>query len=71
MRLEQAQNVLDERRFAGAVLADQSDDGARRHAEAYVVERQFRAEAAGDVVDCDDRLGVCQAVDRAVRIMNH
>src|SRR5690606_35727889 len=47
---------LEQRRLAGAVGADDADDGAGRHLEAQVVDQQAVAEALGDALELDDLL---------------
>ncbi len=44
----------EQRRLAGAVGADDADDGAGRHLEAQVVHQQPVAEALADAVEVDD-----------------
>ena len=52
IRREQAEQDLEQRRFAGAVVADQSDHaGLERHAD--VAQRPHLAVTATDVVDVD------------------
>ena len=44
----------EQRRLAGAVGADDADDGACRHLEAEVVDQHAVAEALGDALELDD-----------------
>jgi hypothetical protein len=50
-----AGDQLEQRRFTGAVGADDADDGARRDVEAQVVDQQAVARLA-DVLELDDLL---------------
>ncbi len=50
-----AADALDERRLAGAVVAEQGEDLARVDLEVHVLERQDRAEALGRPADGDRR----------------
>ncbi|MCY1217946.1 hypothetical protein D9M72_298770 [compost metagenome] len=53
VRLFLAREHLEERRLAGAVRADDADDGARRHLEAEVVNQQAVAVALAHAVELD------------------
>ena len=54
--LQQAEDVLDERRLAGAVAADQAEhDAARARASETSSRRDLVAEPPRDAVDLDDR----------------
>ena len=48
IRLFLAGDHAEQRRFAGAVRADDADDGAGRHVEAEVVDQQAVAEGLAD-----------------------
>ncbi len=53
VRLFLAGDQLEQRRLAGAVGADDADDGAGRHLEAQVVDQQAVAEGLADVLELD------------------
>ncbi|MCY1214074.1 hypothetical protein D9M72_258780 [compost metagenome] len=53
VRLFLAREHLEERRLAGAVRADDADDGARRHLEAQVFDQHAVAETLADVIELD------------------
>ena len=55
MRFEQAQYVLQQRRLARRVDADQPEDRATRHTQADVVQGGDRAEPSGQALDVDHR----------------
>ena len=55
-RLEQAEDVFDERGFARAVGAHQPEHLSALDVEADAVERQFRFESAGKIADGNDWL---------------
>ncbi len=57
-----ADDHLEQRRLAGAVGADDADDGAGRHQEAEVVDQQALAELLGDVLELEHR--IAQALAR-------
>jgi hypothetical protein len=46
---------LDQRRLAGAVVAEQAMDLARLHREGHAVERDHRAEILADIAQLDQR----------------
>ena len=48
--------MLDERRLAGAVGADEAVDAAARQRQAHRIERGRVAESPGDVRDVNDRI---------------
>ena len=48
---------LDQRRFAGAVVADQRDDFAGVDVEVDVGQRRDRAKVLGDAAQAENRLG--------------
>src|SRR5687768_9045315 len=52
---QQAEQVLEERRLAGAVGADQSVDLARGGAEGHALERGLATEGSREVADIDNR----------------
>ncbi|KMS64631.1 hypothetical protein BVRB_018280, partial [Beta vulgaris subsp. vulgaris] len=54
VRLLHALQHAEQRRLAGAVGADDADDGAGRHLEAQVVDQHAVAEALADVLELDD-----------------
>ena len=53
---EHARDRLDDRRFARAIVARQRDHFAGEHVERNAVERLYRAEPFGDVLDHEDGL---------------
>ena len=56
-RAPQPEEVLDQRRFTGSVLANEAEDGTSRYAQRHVVQRLLGAEASRQVTDGDHCLG--------------
>jgi hypothetical protein len=54
VRAERAEQVLHQRRLAGAVLADQTEDAPAFGVKRHVVQRDLVAEAVGEVLHRDD-----------------
>ena len=63
---EQAAQQLEQRGFAGAVLAEQRHEFAGRHLQADMVERRHVAEALDDILDHQHR---CAAVHAASSVL--
>ena len=59
----EAREDLDERRLAGAVVADQAEHLALAQVQAHVAQRRDRAEALGDVLDAQDVVGRAVGLD--------
>ena len=59
-RLVEAGQDLDQRRLAGAVVAEQADDLAGRHRHGDVGQRLHAGETLGDVAQLDQRCGFCR-----------
>jgi hypothetical protein len=54
-RLDNAAERLDEGRFAGAVLAEQSQNFSGMEVERYATQRGHAAEPLDDIVEADER----------------
>ena len=61
---QQAQQMLDERRLAGAVLADEPEHHAALENEIHLVQRGLVAELARELLDRDHRIGDSGTGDR-------
>src|SRR4030095_13887721 len=55
-RAQQSEQMLDERRRAGAVRADQPADAPLRDVEVHAIEREPAAERARQIVDVDEHV---------------
>src|SRR5690606_3632784 len=51
--------AIEERRLAGAVGADEADDGARSHIEAHAIQRRVATEPDRDLAHLDERGHAC------------
>ena len=60
-----AREDLDERRLAGAVVADQPEHLALAQVQADVAQRRDRSEALGDVLDAQHVVGRAVGLDGA------
>ena len=68
IRLMDAGHDLDQRRLAGAVLAEQGVNLAGIERERHVLERLGGVEALGDVAHLQDRRGDCRSVGGFLRL---
>ena len=68
IRLMHAGDDLDQRRFAGPVLAKQRVNFACVKGEGHVVERLGGVEALGDAANFQDRRGDCRSVGEPLRL---
>ena len=64
---EQAAEDLDERGFAGTVLAQEGQDLAAMHVEAHALQGTRRPEALGDVLEPEKPLGRHRSSPRECR----